>query len=193
MTAAAGPQVREEEQDAGLQGPQPTLMAAVSSIFFPAHKSYVIAGGLGGFGLELAHWLVLRGARKLVLTSRSGVRTGERPGGGAGRGGGPSWPAAAWRTPKIPRLRGRDPDPRPRPTGYQAKQVNEWGRQGVQVLVSTSDASTLDGARGLIAEATRLGPVGGVFNLAMVSPSWKGVGQPPRRSPHLKPGVRGRP
>jgi fatty acid synthase len=31
---------------------------------------------LGGFGLELADWLVLRGARKLVLSSRSGVRTG---------------------------------------------------------------------------------------------------------------------
>jgi hypothetical protein len=33
-------------------------------------------GGLGGFGLELADWLVLRGARKLVLSSRSGVKTG---------------------------------------------------------------------------------------------------------------------
>jgi fatty acid synthase len=33
-------------------------------------------GGLGGFGLELADWLVLRGARKLVLSSRRGGRTG---------------------------------------------------------------------------------------------------------------------
>ncbi|KAG5867089.1 hypothetical protein JTB14_013864 [Gonioctena quinquepunctata] len=39
-------------------------------------KSYIIVGGLGGFGLELADWLVLRGARKLVLTSRKGVSTG---------------------------------------------------------------------------------------------------------------------
>jgi len=31
---------------------------------------------LGGFGLELADWLVLRGARKLVLSSRTGMRTG---------------------------------------------------------------------------------------------------------------------
>jgi fatty acid synthase len=31
---------------------------------------------LGGFGLELADWLVLRGARKLVLSSRSGIKTG---------------------------------------------------------------------------------------------------------------------
>ncbi|EFA05248.1 Fatty acid synthase-like Protein [Tribolium castaneum] len=39
-------------------------------------KSYIILGGLGGFGLELADWLVLRGARNLVLTSRTGVQTG---------------------------------------------------------------------------------------------------------------------
>jgi fatty acid synthase len=35
-----------------------------------------LTGGLGGFGLELADWLVLRGARKLVLTSRKGIKTG---------------------------------------------------------------------------------------------------------------------
>ncbi|CAH1774053.1 unnamed protein product [Owenia fusiformis] len=39
-------------------------------------KSYIITGGLGGFGLELAQWLVERGAKKLVLTSRSGVQNG---------------------------------------------------------------------------------------------------------------------
>lgn len=63
-----------------LQVPTPTLMAAMSRTFFPPHKSYIIAGGLGGFGLELARWLMLRGAHKLVLTSRSGIRTGEQEG-----------------------------------------------------------------------------------------------------------------
>lgn len=38
--------------------------------------SYIIVGGLGGFGLELADWLVQRGARKLILCSRTGIRTG---------------------------------------------------------------------------------------------------------------------
>lgn len=70
--------MREEEREVVLQAPTPMLMAAVPKTFFSAHKSYVITGGLGGFGLELAHWLVLRGAQKLVLTSRSGIRTGER-------------------------------------------------------------------------------------------------------------------
>ncbi|XP_032674560.1 fatty acid synthase-like isoform X2 [Odontomachus brunneus] len=44
--------------------------------FCEPHKSYIILGGLGGFGLELADWLILREARKLVLTSRTGIRNG---------------------------------------------------------------------------------------------------------------------
>ncbi|KAL1765601.1 fatty acid synthase [Sigmodon hispidus] len=120
-------QVCEEEPQAVLPGTQPTLISAISKTFCPAHKSYIITGGLGGFGLELARWLVLREAQRLVLTSRSGIRT-----------------------------------------GYQAKQVREWRHQGIHVLVSTSNASSLEGARALITEATKLGPVGGVFNLAMV-------------------------
>lgn len=40
------------------------------------NKSYLILGGLGGFGLELADWLILRGAKNLVLTSRTGIKTG---------------------------------------------------------------------------------------------------------------------
>ncbi|KAF6037822.1 FASN [Bugula neritina] len=47
---------------------------AVSQYYFSPHKSYLITGGLGGFGLELAQWLVSRGAKYLILTSRSGVK-----------------------------------------------------------------------------------------------------------------------
>lgn len=35
----------------------------------------IVAGGLGGFGLELCDWLVIRGARILVVNSRHGVTT----------------------------------------------------------------------------------------------------------------------
>ncbi|KAG7277018.1 hypothetical protein CRUP_001644 [Coryphaenoides rupestris] len=119
-------QVRSEEKGAAV-APPPLSLRAICRTFCPASHSYVITGGLGGFGLELAHWLTERGARKLVLTSRSGIRN-----------------------------------------GYQAKRVREWQSQGVEVLVSTSDVSTMEGAERLIAEARRLGPVGGVFHLAMV-------------------------
>ncbi len=40
-------------------------------------SSYLITGGLGGFGRVLATWLVDCGARRLVLTSRSGASTPE--------------------------------------------------------------------------------------------------------------------
>lgn len=39
-------------------------------------KSYIILGGLGGFGLELADWLIQKNARNLILTSRNGISNG---------------------------------------------------------------------------------------------------------------------
>lgn len=39
--------------------------------------SYLVTGGLGGFGLRTAHWLVECGARHLVLASRSGAASSE--------------------------------------------------------------------------------------------------------------------
>lgn len=90
-------------------------------------KSYILVGGLGGFGLELADWMVKRGATKIVLTSRSGIKT-----------------------------------------GYQALCVRRWQDSKVQVVVSTADVTTLKGAEQLISEAKKLGPVGGIFNLAVV-------------------------
>lgn len=36
----------------------------------------MISGGLGGFGLELANWMIFRGAKKMVLTSRRGITSG---------------------------------------------------------------------------------------------------------------------
>nr|CAD7568916.1 unnamed protein product [Timema californicum] len=44
-------------------------------VYFQSDQVCIVTGGLGGFGLELCGWLVNCGARKLVLTSRSGVRT----------------------------------------------------------------------------------------------------------------------
>ncbi|KAF5284901.1 hypothetical protein FQA39_LY16856 [Lamprigera yunnana] len=45
---------------------------------FYCNETYtsIIVGGLGGFGIELADWLVLRGCKKLMLVSRSGVKNG---------------------------------------------------------------------------------------------------------------------
>lgn len=38
--------------------------------------SNVSPGGLGGFGLELTDWAISRGAKNIILCSRSGIQTG---------------------------------------------------------------------------------------------------------------------
>ncbi|PRD28638.1 UNVERIFIED_CONTAM: Fatty acid synthase [Trichonephila clavipes] len=56
--------------------PSPGRVLAFSDTLFHPERSYVIIGGLGGFGLELCQWMVERGAKHIILTSRSGIRTG---------------------------------------------------------------------------------------------------------------------
>lgn len=119
--------VRDEEKEIPVGEVKPVLLSAIPRTSCPASKSYIITGGLGGFGLELAQWLIERGARNLVLTSRSGIRY-----------------------------------------GYQAKRVRDWQEMGIQVLISTHDVGSLEETRYLMKEANQLGPVGGIFNLAMV-------------------------
>lgn len=43
---------------------------------FASDATYLITGGLGGFGLVMAEWMVGHGARHIVLASRGGAATG---------------------------------------------------------------------------------------------------------------------
>ena len=63
-------QIQDEASDT------PVSVPAVPRFACDPTKCYVVTGGIGGIGLELSGWLIERGARHLVLTSRSGVRTG---------------------------------------------------------------------------------------------------------------------
>ena len=54
-------------------------------------------------------------------------------------------------------------------TGYQFKKITRFRERGVKVSISKRDARTMEGARGLFEDARELAPVGGLFNLAMVS------------------------
>ncbi|XP_061181837.1 fatty acid synthase-like [Saccostrea echinata] len=65
-----------DEKDQVDKPVNPTVKPVQSKARCNPNKIYIITGGLGGFGLELANWLVDKGARKLVLTSRSGIRNG---------------------------------------------------------------------------------------------------------------------
>ncbi|KAI0364111.1 ketoacyl-synt-domain-containing protein [Pilatotrama ljubarskyi] len=52
----------------------PDVVPLATNIF-EATKSYVLLGGVGSLGLKLAHWMYEKGARELLLTSRSGRRS----------------------------------------------------------------------------------------------------------------------
>uniref|UniRef100_W8ARH4 Fatty acid synthase n=1 Tax=Ceratitis capitata TaxID=7213 RepID=W8ARH4_CERCA len=48
-------------------------LKVLHQVYFKPNVSYIIPGGLGGFGLELIDWMALRGARKLIISSSRGV------------------------------------------------------------------------------------------------------------------------
>lgn len=42
---------------------------------FDPHASYIVAGGLGGLGHGIVHWMAKKGAKHLILLSRSGAES----------------------------------------------------------------------------------------------------------------------
>lgn len=103
------------------------IMKAIKRSVFDPTKSYIITGGLGGVGLEIADWLIKRGANKLILTSRTGISN-----------------------------------------NYQKFVIDRWIENGVEVVIASNDLSTKENTMDLVVKATKLGPLGGVFHLAMV-------------------------
>jgi phthiocerol/phenolphthiocerol synthesis type-I polyketide synthase C len=61
----------------GITRAQPPVAVGRKSLRFPADASYLITGGLRGFGLRTAEWLADKGARHLILISRSGSASSE--------------------------------------------------------------------------------------------------------------------
>jgi acyl transferase domain-containing protein/NADPH:quinone reductase-like Zn-dependent oxidoreductase/acyl carrier protein len=49
--------------------------AKKATLALPADATYLVTGGLSGFGLSTARWLVSKGARHLVLVGRRGIAT----------------------------------------------------------------------------------------------------------------------
>ncbi|XP_065209085.1 fatty acid synthase-like [Planococcus citri] len=118
--------IRNEENNLKAR---PTLkyMKVKPRVLCTESSSYIIVGGLGGFGLELADWLVVRGARNIVLSSRTGIKN-----------------------------------------GYQSYRIKQWQSYGVNVRIFTEDVTKESGVRNLLQTAISLGPVDGIFNLAVI-------------------------
>jgi hypothetical protein len=56
----------------------PTIRASTPEYMFSKDATYIVAGGLGGIGRRITNWLVERGARHLIVLSRSGGEGNEQ-------------------------------------------------------------------------------------------------------------------
>lgn len=68
--------IRDEEKEKRVSKPTKRSIPAIPRSYFHPDKSYIIVGGLGGLGMEIIEWLLSRGARKIVISNRSGVSNG---------------------------------------------------------------------------------------------------------------------
>ncbi|GAB0087173.1 Fatty acid synthase [Sergentomyia squamirostris] len=118
--------IRDEESQKVVI-PNTKLISAIPRTYMYKEKTYVVVGGLGGFGLELINWMITCGAKKIVVTSRSGIKT-----------------------------------------GYQSLMVRRWREKGVTVVIDKKDVTIEKDAEQLLKESIKIGPVGGIFNLAVV-------------------------
>ncbi|XP_055593804.1 fatty acid synthase-like [Uranotaenia lowii] len=60
--------IREREMDS-----ETLPISYVPRVYCNPEQVCIIVGGLGGFGMELADWLIIRGCRKLVLSTSRGI------------------------------------------------------------------------------------------------------------------------
>ncbi|GFT94655.1 fatty acid synthase [Trichonephila clavipes] len=118
--------IRDEEPEKRIV-PKCLMIPAVPETQFHYNKVYIIVGGLGGFGMEVAKWIMRRGGKNIILTSRYGART-----------------------------------------PYHHFFLKKWQKLGVNVQVSTLNVAVKSEAEKLLKEASRIGPVGGIFNSAVV-------------------------
>jgi fatty acid synthase len=115
-------EIREKSQK-----PDGCTVKVTGRCSFSSSKTYIITGGLGGFGFELSKWLFERGARNLILTSRNGPKN-----------------------------------------SVQTYFLNHFNEIDGHVEVSNLDVTDEKEAISLIERAEKLGPLGGIFHLALV-------------------------
>ncbi|EAT46623.1 AAEL002228-PA [Aedes aegypti] len=113
--------LRENETDV-----QTLPITYFPKVYCDPNQVYIIIGGLGGFGLELVDWLVLRGCRKLVFSSTRGI---SKP--------------------------------------YQEYRIKIWNSYGAHTHICMADVTTEDGCRTLIEEASQMGTIAAIYNLAV--------------------------
>lgn len=67
-------QMRDEDHHDYDSRDKPMKVKSIIRSHFDGNMSYILIGGLGGFGLEIMYWMCQKGARKFIITSRSGIK-----------------------------------------------------------------------------------------------------------------------
>ena len=134
---------RENRRFAARLVPRPAQNAVTKPLRFKADASYLVTGGLGDLGLELAKWMVDQGARQIILLSRSALP-----------------PRAHWPTLV-------EDDPR---FAERVNAIQEMESRGARVLALSGDVGSENVLKELLHEAMDEGwpPISGVIHAAGV-------------------------
>lgn len=113
----------------------------IKELTIRSDASYLITGGLGGLGLEAAHWLAAQGAKHVILTSRSGLPPRD------------SWSQISPST----------------PDGRRVEAIKKLEARGASITIVRADVSNIDDMTGLFgAFAEGHHPLRGIFHIAGV-------------------------
>ena len=123
--------------------PRRSTRGIVQPLRFKADASYLVTGGLGDLGLRVARWMVDRGARQILLLSRTELPPRAH------------WPALAAEDPRF---------------AERVDAIQEMERGGARVLTLAGDVGEDSTLSDLLANATRDGwpPLCGVVHAAGV-------------------------
>lgn len=67
-------QIRKEDSST-LKSPLRKIIATPKLYFYP-EKSYILIGGTGLIGLEVADWIIRKGAKKVIINAESQISSG---------------------------------------------------------------------------------------------------------------------
>lgn len=115
---------------------------------------YVVIGGLGGFGLELIDWLILRGARKVVINSRRGISNG--------------YQSTRIRCVFFFIYSKKKIKYKSFNCKYFVSYFRAWTSYEANIVINTDNVTTQEGCINLLKTANSFGTVRAIFNLAVI-------------------------
>uniref|UniRef100_T1JX10 Ketosynthase family 3 (KS3) domain-containing protein n=1 Tax=Tetranychus urticae TaxID=32264 RepID=T1JX10_TETUR len=123
---------------------KPITVRCIAKTYFNSKKCYILIGGLGGIGLQLTKWMVSRGAKNIIITSRNGI-------------------TKQYQRFIISRLKSLQFNP----NSDNCTLCKSSDSSGANIVIINEPTSDEDSCAKIIKESIEnYGPIGGIFNLA---------------------------